>query len=44
MEELKEKSFTEGKENFQQDREQEERYNPNRDLSDSELMKYLNIR
>lgn len=44
MDELKEKTFTEGRENAPQEREHEETYNPNREVSDSEWMKYINIR
>lgn len=42
MKDLKEKTFTEGCENAQEEREHEERYNSNRDLSDSDWMKYIN--
>lgn len=43
MKELKEKTFTEGRENAPQERDQEERYNPNRELDDTVWMKYINI-
>ena len=44
MKELKEKTFTEGRENAPQEIEKEEKYNPNKEFSDSEWMKYVNIR
>lgn len=44
MDEFKEKTFTEGKENALEERDREEKYNPNRDIPDSEWMKYINIR
>ncbi len=44
MKELKEKTFTEGREDALQERDREEKYNPNKEFSDSEWMKYINIR
>lgn len=45
MNELKEKTFTEGRENALEERDKEERYNPNREtLDDSSRMKYINLR
>ena len=44
MKELKEKTFTEGKENALEERDREEQYNPNKELSDSEWIKYVNFR
>ena len=40
MDEFKEKTFTEGKENALEERDREEKYNPNRDVPDSGWMKY----
>ena len=40
MDEFKEKTFTEGKENALEERDREEKYNPNRDTPNSEWMKY----
>ena len=44
MKELKEKTFTEDCENAQEERERNEKYNPNRELDDAAWMKYVNIR
>lgn len=44
MKDLKEKTFTEGCENAQEEMERNERYNPNRELDDMAWMKYVNIR
>lgn len=44
MRELKEKTFTEGKENAPQERDQEEKYNPNRETLEGDWMKHVNFR
>jgi len=45
MNELKEKTFTEGRENALEERDREEQYNPNRETpNDSDWMKYINLR
>ncbi len=43
MNELKEKTFTEGRENALQERDREEKYNPNKELPDSDWMKDINF-
>ena len=44
MEDIKEKTFTEGCEDSSQERDREERYNPNRELSDTDWMKHVKIK
>jgi len=39
MNELKEKTFTEGRENALEERDREEQYNPNKERLDSDWMK-----
>jgi hypothetical protein len=40
MKELKEKTFTEGRENALEERDREDIYNPNKELPDSSWMRY----
>lgn len=42
MRELKEKTFTEGRENALEERDNDEKFNPNREVPDNEWIKYIN--
>ena len=44
MNELKEKTFTEGRENALEERDREEQYNPTTERLDSDWMKNINLR
>ena len=44
MKELKEKTFTEGRENALEERDQEEKYNPNRETPEDDWTKSTNFR